>query len=304
MNPLAKYLTYARAPYLTASALPALVGTAAAWHFARAFDLVNFILCMLGMMLIHLAVNLWNDYYDFKQGADQVNENRTQFGGGSGFLLEGASPREFRNYALGSFLIALACGIGLMVRVDGGIGPVFWLIVIGTIGGWGYTAPPLKFAYRGLGEIDIFFNLGLVPAMGSYYVQTGLFSWESAVASLPVGLLMTALLWINQTPDAPADRKAGKRTLVVRLGTARARYVYFILTALGYLSLLLPPLVWGFPKLYLLGLLGLAPSFAACSILWKHHDNPPGMLKGQAMTVISHAIAGLLTSLALFAAPQ
>lgn len=300
MNPLAKYLTYARAPYLTASALPTLVGAAAAWHFARQFDLVNFVLCMLGMMLIHLAVNLWNDYYDFKQGADQVNQNRTQFGGGSGFLLEGASPAEFRTYALGSFVAALACGAGLMIRVDGGIGPVFWLVVIGAIGGWGYTAPPLKFAYRGLGEVDIFLNLGLIPTLGSYYVQTGRFSWEAAVASLPVGFLMTALLWINQTPDAPADRQAGKRTLVVRLGTAKSRYIYFALMAAGFLSVLLPPLLWTFPKLYLLGMAGLIPAVIACSVFWKQHANPPGMLRGQGMTVLSHALAGAFTSLALF----
>jgi 1,4-dihydroxy-2-naphthoate octaprenyltransferase len=282
------------------------VGIAAAYWFDRSFNAVNCLLTLAGIVLVHFAVNLWNDYYDFRQGADQINKNRSMFGGGSGFIVSREAPAHvFRNLALISVLLALACGGLLMWRVDGGIGPVFWFVVAGLFGGYFYTAPPLKFAYRGLGELDIFLNLGPVPVVAAYYVQTGtLDGWMPvAVASLPVGLLMTALLWINQFPDAPSDGEAGKRTLVVRLGTARARWFYYALTTAAYLSVLLPPFLLGFPKLYLLGLLGIVPTLLAVRMLHRHHDDPPALLKGQAMSILAHGTAGFLSSIAFLIVP-
>ncbi len=300
MVTIKQYLAYSRAAYVPASAVPVLLGAAAAWRFGRVFDPLNFALTLAGMVFVHFAVNLFNDYFDFIQGADQINENRSPFGGGSGFIVSGAADKSLIfKLALFSLTVSFLCGLALLVRVDGGVGPIFWLMLAGFIGGVFYTAPPLKFSYRGLGEADIFITLCVLPVVGAYYAQTGALSWTPVVVSLPISFLMTGLLWINQFPDSPSDSLAGKRTLVVRMGTRRARFVYLILIAGAYATVAIPPLLLDFGAWYLMGLTGLGASILACRIIMTRHDQPRGLFPGQAMSVVAHAATGTLCAVGL-----
>lgn len=295
-----EYLAFARAPYVTSSMVPGLLGTALAWQAERAFDFVNFVLTITGLVFIHFGVNLYNDYYDFVLGTDSLNENRSILCGGSDTLVEGkASPHLIFNLAVFSTGMAILCGSALMFRVDGGIGPVFWLMVAGFFGGYFYTAPPLKLAYRGWGEADIFLSLGVLPVLGAYYVQTAQLSWLPVIVALPISFLMTNLLWINQFPDFQSDRQAGKNNLVVRLGTDKARFVYVVIAALAYLSLAVPPFFLGLTRSYLLGMLAALPSAAAVIIVLRHHDKPRNLLPGQALSIIAHGTAGALSAAGL-----
>jgi len=289
-----QYLVFGRAPFLTASVIPAILGTALAYHFDGVFNLINFSLVLFGLVFAHLGVNLANDYYDFEQGADQNNNCRNQFSGGSPHLGEGREkPKLFKHLFWGSFAVAALCGLLLVIRVDQGIGPVFWLMLAGFIGGYYYTAPPLKFAYRGWGELFILLNFGVLPLLGTYYVQTHTLSIVPIIAGIPVGFLITNVLWINQFPDYHSDKESGKATLVVRMGTAKARFLYLAFLASAALFILLGPTLFDFPMFYLVGILTLIPAVVAGRILFRYHQDPPNLLKGQALTIMAHFATGV-----------
>lgn len=296
---LKSYLVYARAPFVTASVVPVFLGTSLAWRGSHSFDGVSFTLTLAGMVFAHFGMNLFNDYYDFRQGADLNNRFRNRFSGGSPHLVDGReTPERIRSLAVLSLFVALCCGVALSVRVDRGLGPVLWLMIAGAFGGYCYTAPPLKFVYRGWGELFIFMNFGVLPVLGAYYVQSGSLSWIPPIVSMPVAFLVTNILYINQFPDHPSDRDAGKRTLVVRLGTRRARYLYLVFWLLSLLFIGVPILSMDFPVLYVAAMLGVLPAIPATVVLFRYHDNPSRLLTAQALTIIAHMATGSLLVLA------
>ncbi len=290
-----QFLVYARAPFTYASLLPMLTGAAFAWRSGLDFNWLNFALTLVGMLFVHFAVNLYNDYFDFVNGVDQTNSFRGKFNGGSGALLgPDVTPRMMAQMATACLLIGIACGIWLMVRVDGGFGPVFVLIIAGIILGVFYTAPPLKLAYRGLGEVAIFFGLGVLPIFGTYYVITGDMSWTPVIGSMPVSLGITWVLWVNEFPDSEGDRAAGKRNLVVRLGTSAARYVYAAFVAACVVFILMSPVLLDMSPFLYLGLLGIIPAFIAMRIIFEHHSHPDKLVRAQAFSIQSHMATALL----------
>ncbi|MBN1653442.1 MAG: 1,4-dihydroxy-2-naphthoate octaprenyltransferase [Deltaproteobacteria bacterium] len=298
MVSLKRYLILARSPFLTASIIPVLLGTALAYRATRTFQPLDFFLVLFGMVFAHLGVNLANDYYDYRQGADQRNRFRNNFSGGSTFLVDGEeTPGRYRNLMWLSFILAASCGLILMVRIDDGIGPILWFAIAGFISGYFYTAPPLKFVYRGFGELFILLGFGILPLIGTYYVHTGSITWEPLVAGTAVGLLTTNILYINQFPDFESDRDAGKSTLVVRLGTQRARFLYLVFLAGAALFIILGPVLFEYPLFYLLGLVALVPSIIAGLVLYRYHQDPPKLLKGQALTIITQLATGVVLTI-------
>lgn len=298
MVSLKQYLVFARAPFLTASIVPVVLGTALAYRTTGIFNLLDFLLVLFGMVFAHLGVNLANDYYDYLQGADQNNRFRNDFSGGSSFLVDGAEkPGRFKSLLWISFALAAICGLALMIRVDNGIGPVFWFALAGFISGFFYTAPPLKFVYRGFGELFILLGFGILPLIGTYYVLTGSITWEPLVAGTVVGLLTTNILYINQFPDYQSDREAGKATLVVRLGTERARVLYLVFLAGAAIFIVLGPVLFAYPLFYLLGLIALFPALIASRVLYQYHKDPPNLFKGQALTIITQLLTGVVLTI-------
>jgi 1,4-dihydroxy-2-naphthoate octaprenyltransferase len=171
-------------------------------------------------LALQVATNYANDYSDGVRGTDsgerRVGPVRLV---GSGLKAPGAVKRA----ALLSFLVAGAAGLALAVAV----GPE--LLVVGAAAiaaGWFYTGGPRPYGYLGLGEVFVFVFFGVVATAGSAYVQEESLSWLALGASVPVGLLATALLVVNNLRDIPGDSASGKRTLAVRLGDARTRWLY------------------------------------------------------------------------------
>lgn len=278
--------------------MPALVGAAAAWGLAREFNGPDFALTLAGLVSAHLGINLFNDYHDFLQGADGANPNRNPFSGGGPALIERRiAPPKLWVMAATSLAAAAACGVVLMIRVDGGIGPVFWLMLVGGATGYFYTAPPVKLVYRGWGEAFIFLDFGVLPVLGAYYVLTGGFSWGAALASIPVAALVTNILWINQFPDAASDAAAGKETLVVRLGVSASRWVYGGLLVVAAGAIIVAPVVTRVPGAVRIALPGLAPGAAALGILIRRYADPPRLIKAQALTIMAQLATGLLLSI-------
>jgi len=304
MSAIRRYLVYARAPFATASFLPVLLGTALAWRVTQVFSPIDFALNLAGVVLAHLGINLSNDYFDFRQGADQHNPHRNPFSGGSPHLVDGSErPDHIRNLAWGTLGVACACGVALAVRVDRGLGPIVWLMLAGFVGGYFYTAPPLKFAYRGWGELFILLNFGFLSVLGSFYVQSNVLAWSPLIVSIPLGLLIVNVLWINQFPDFESDRDSGKHTLVVRLHPRWARFVYAALLAVVGAVLLAMPACLAVSRWVYLAFLGALPAGIAAWTLFRHYDNPPKLRTAQALTILAHLLSGLLMTLGILLGP-
>ena len=242
MSGLRIWVMAARVRTLPAAVAPVLVGTALAIHDGD-FDPIAFACALLGALFIQVGTNLSNDYSDARRGADtedRLGPVRVTAGG----LVP---PRQVLVATYVSFGLAVLCGVYLIAVA----GPVLLLIGAASIlAGVLYTGGPRPYGYEGLGELFVFLFFGVVAVSGSYFAQTEQLEWEALVLSVPVGLLASAILVVNNVRDLETDRRAGKRTLAVRLGRDKARVGYALLV---YLAFLTAPLAW------LLGGTGLSP---------------------------------------------
>ena len=209
-----------RLPFLTATIIPVVLGILiAASH--GAFDLVAAALTVIGAAFVQLGLNVANDVFDTVQGADDANVTPTKFSGGSRVIQYGlVSLRQMAGLA--TLFYVLAGVIGLVLLATYGSTALLVIGVVGFVVSIGYTAPPLKFVYRGLGEVAVALGFGPMMLLGAYVVQTrGALSWEPFVASIPVALLVALILYVNEIPDRRGDARVGKRTLPVRFSRER-----------------------------------------------------------------------------------
>ena len=227
------WLMAARPRTLPAAVAPVLVGTALAGQ-AGVFHPLTFIATLVGAVFIQVGTNLSNDYSDARRGADtedRLGPVRVTAGG----LVP---PRQVLMATWVSFGVAVLVGIYL-VAVAG------WeLLLVGgasILAGVLYTGGPRPYGYEGLGELFVFAFFGIVAVTGSYFVQAKELPWEAFVLAVPVGLLAAAILMVNNIRDLETDRRAGKRTLAVRLGRHRARRLYALMV---YVAFFLAPLPW------------------------------------------------------------
>jgi len=282
-----------RAPFFTGSALPVGLGAAAAWYHAGQFHLGLFALTLIGAVLIHAGANIANDYYDHLSGADDINPNfHTPFYGGSRMIQQGLmTPRA-------TLISGLAClGLGAIIGIALAAlrgWPVLAIGAAGALVAFFYTAPPIKLSYRGLGEVAVALSFGVLMVAGAEYVQVRQISAVGLAASVPVALLILLVLYVNQFPDAPADAQAGKRHLVVRLGTARARFGVPLLFAGTYASILLAVAYGLAPGWCLIALLTVPLGAGASAVDLKYHDRPKRLVAASALTIAAHALTTLL----------
>src|SRR3989442_479703 len=214
-----------RAPFLVASLIPGLVGALAARQAGYRINLGLLGLSLLGLVCIHLGTNMSNDAWDYRSGTDLQVRHLNPFAGGGRVLFRGVLNLRTHLAVAVAFLL-LGSLIGLYLVSVVGL-PLLWLGLLGVAVAYFYVAPPLRLAHRGVGEIAVGIAFGPVTVLGVYYVLTRAIDPPAVVLSLSLGLLVSGILWINEIPDIPADAAVGKRTLVVRLGVARAT------TALG-----------------------------------------------------------------------
>jgi 1,4-dihydroxy-2-naphthoate octaprenyltransferase len=224
----------ARVRTLPAAVAPVLVGTALAVAETDHLRVGAFVAALLGAIFIQVGTNLSNDYSDARRGADtedRLGPVRVTAGG----LVP---PRQVLIATYVSFGLAVLCGIYL-VAVAG------WVILLigaaSILAGVLYTGGPRPYGYEGLGELFVFLFFGVVAVTGSHYAQTEDLTWEAFALAVPVGLLASAILVVNNVRDLETDRRAGKRTLAVRLGRDRARSLYAVMV---YGAFLTAPVPW------------------------------------------------------------
>jgi 1,4-dihydroxy-2-naphthoate octaprenyltransferase len=214
-----------RPPFLIASVTPVLIGTAWAGAAFHRFDGLNFGLALGAMLLAHAAANVYNDVGDDMTGADPGNEERIYpYTGGSRFIQSGLLSRaQMTRLAIG--LAAAALLIGALLAALRGPG----VIGLGCAGlglGFLYSLPGVQLSARGLGEATVAIGFGALPVLGSIWLQTGNVDLGGLLLCLPVSAWAAAILVINEVPDIEPDRRAQKRTLVVRWGVGGARRLY------------------------------------------------------------------------------
>ena len=227
VSPLRIWLMAARPRTLPAAVAPVLVGTALAGYLG-VFHPLRFVAALLGAVFIQVGTNLSNDYSDARRGADtedRLGPVRVTAGG----LVP---PRRVLAATYVTFGLAVLAGVYLIVVAG-------WeLVLVGAasiLAGVLYTGGPRPYGYEGLGEVFVFLFFGIVAVAGSFFVQVRHLDWEAFALAVPVGLLAAAILLVNNVRDVDTDRRAGKRTLAVRLGRERARLLFAAVVYLAYL---------------------------------------------------------------------
>ncbi|MBI1294675.1 1,4-dihydroxy-2-naphthoate polyprenyltransferase [bacterium] len=238
------WILAARPKTLPAALTPVLVGTALALHDG-VFALLPALAAALGALLLQIGSNFANDYFDFFKGADTPERLGPPRVTAMGLI----SPSTLRWGMVVVFGLAVLVGVYLLTV---GGWPIVAIGVASILAALLYTGGPFPFGYYGLGDIFVFIFFGLVAVCGTYYVQALTLTWPVVVAAVPPGLLVTAILVVNNLRDIETDRRAGKRTLAVLLGKERTQMEYVLLLALAYALLLLLWFGFGFHWLVLL----------------------------------------------------
>jgi 1,4-dihydroxy-2-naphthoate octaprenyltransferase len=282
-----------RVPFLTATIVPILLaGLIARSHGASNWWL--WLLCLIGGAAIHLGLNVLNDVADTTSGADTANVNPTMFSGGSRMIQYGlVSLNAMRAASAG--LYAVGIGIGLFLVATRGI-ELLWIGLAGVFLSVAYTAPPFRLVYRGVGEICVALGFGPIMVLGTYFVITQQLSFEAFYASLPVAILIMLVLYVNQVPDRPADAKAGKNTIVVRLSKEKIVAGYDLSMVATYVLIVVGAVAGIMPIWTLLGLVTIPLAFKVHKGLASHYEHPYELMAAMGTNIMVHLATGLLLS--------
>jgi len=287
------WLMAARPRTLPTGAAPVLVGTALA-RTGGEFHALRFVAALLGALLIQVGANLSNDYSDARRGADtedRLGPVRVTAGG----LVP---PRQVLVATYVAFGFAVLCGVYLVATAG-------WeLLLIGIasiLAGVLYTGGPRPYGYEGLGEVFVFLFFGVAAVAGSYYVQVEQWDWEAFALAVPVGLLAAAVLIVNNVRDMETDRRAGKKTLAVRLGRDRTRVFYAVVVLGAFATVLIPWIAGSLDAWVLLSWLVLPIGLRLVKTIREHTDGPTlnRALAGTAMMELLFCVllaAGILAS--------
>lgn len=258
------WLMAIRPATLPAAVAPVVVGTAmAGWQ--SAMRPVAAIAALVGAVLIQIATNLANDYFDARRGTDtddRIGPTRVVHAG----ILEASAVWRATLGVLG-----VATIVGAYLVWVGGL-PILLLGLLSLGCAVAYTGGPFPLAYHGLGDVFVLVFFGLAAVGGTFWVQALEWRWDLLLAGAGVGALTTAILVVNNLRDIETDRRAGKRTLAVRIGRTWTAGEY---VALVVLAALVPPLgvVWaGWPAWTLLALPGMGPAVRSIDAMVNHHD--------------------------------
>jgi 1,4-dihydroxy-2-naphthoate octaprenyltransferase len=231
--------------------------------------------------LAHISVNVLNDYFDYRSRLD-FHTQRTPFSGGSGILTAGLlEPTKVYILGVSSLFVAALIGVYFVAVRGWGLLPI---LLIGGLTAYFYT--PL-FSRWQIGELLAGLGLGTLVVLGAYFVQTGGYSWEALVVALPPGFLTANLLLLNEFPDLEADRKVGRRNLVMALGTKKASWLYAALVAATYLCIILGVAFRLMPLPVLVGLLTLPVASKAVQGALQHHDDAPKLIPALGANVMT-----------------
>lgn len=241
---LKAWVQASRPPFFIATLIPLTAGAVVAGR-KGSFNVLPFALILFASFLVHFATNIANDYFDHVQGTDAGDSI-----GGSRVLQQGKiTLPELRNMIILLCTVASVIGLGLTLAYK--IWAILPLMAIAAFSSIFYVAPPIRYGYRGLGEVFVGINMGPVMVLGCSWVLLGCVDWTALPVSIPIGLMVSHILYYQSIPDIDTDEQAGKRTLAVRLGKKKALaglWVYWIIIYVSIVALIIngyvSPLAW------------------------------------------------------------
>ena len=233
MNNYQKWFLASRPWSFTMTIISVSVGSALAFMDGD-FSWPLYLFTLVGMMVMHAATNLINDYYDFLSGVDHLEVSTAQYRPHP--VLEGLlEPRQVRNAAW--ILYGIAAFIGLCLSATRG-----WTILLigfmGFVASFTYTAPPFKYKYRAMGELGVLLMWGPLMVEGAYFVQRQLFSTRAFWVSLPFGILVALVLLANNIRDIKHDRAKGIYTLPIVIGGRNGLVLYLSMIVIAYMCVI------------------------------------------------------------------
>lgn len=282
-----------RAPFLSSIIAPLLAGILLSYSINGSLNLIGVILVIIIGLGLHIATNVYNDIYDTIQGTDKVNVHRNESSGGSGVLQDFPElmPKMFF-LARASLIVALVGTAALTFFIEKELWPVLWgLYLLSAFFSKYYTAPPVKLAYRGLGEVSVWFAFGPMAILIAAVSQNIGFHTQVLLLMPATGLSTLSILLVGQLIDVDADKKGGKHGVASRLGTRATSVIYLFvqlaLVANVVLFVTFPGSSWPL-------LLALIPYLLffpkAVSIILKHHNEEDKLKKGAKLTVLTHVV--------------
>jgi 1,4-dihydroxy-2-naphthoate polyprenyltransferase len=287
------WLKQSRADFLILSVALCLIGGGAAWY-EGSFGVVNFILTIIGVIAAHASVNLFNEYSDWQTGIDS-HTPKTPFSGGTKNLQNGLlKPSQVENAAY--LTLGVACTIGIYLGLDTGW-PVFVMMAIGGFAIVFYTNFLARFM---LGEITSGIALGSLVVIGSYFVQVQEINSFIIWASIAPGILTMQLLFLNEFPDAEADKAGGRRHIVVIFGKKVSSVIYSVLMAAVFIIIAFGSVTGIFPVTTYLALLALPLAFITSYKALKFHSDNQKLVAVQGLNVATVLITDFLLAIAFF----
>jgi len=285
------WLLAARPKTLAAAAAPVLIGAGLAAFHDR-FRALPALAALAGALLIQIATNLANDYYDFVRGTDtaeRVGPTRVTQAG----LIEPAAVKRGMLVVMG-----VAALVGLYLVAVGGW-PILAIGLVSLVCAVAYTGGPFPLAYHGLGDVFVLVFFGLVAVGGTYWVQARALPPDALLAGLGVGALSTAILVANNLRDVATDARAGKRTLAVRIGPTATAVEYTLLVAVAAMVPLAGILIHGWPvPAVVAGALAAAGCVRPLVTVWRHRS-PQELIPALGQTARAVALYGIALAAAL-----
>ncbi len=284
-----------RGPFLALSVVLVFLGTAVG-AYEGAFDFVRALLALIGLVLLHISVNVFNEYSDYHSGID-FDTSPTPFSGGSGMLVQGRiAPSEAFAVAVGTLAVAVIIGAVFVWLTNLWLVP---LLLVGALSVLFYTTFLAKIA---LGEFFAGLGLGLLPILGCAFVQTGHYSLTACAAGIPSGILTFNLLLINEFPDLDADLKGGRRNLLIVCGPEAAGKIYTSLLAFAYVWIVAAVVLGILPVFCLAALLTLPIAYRPMVWAWQDIHNKQTMVPALAANVMTNLICHALLGAGFVAA--
>lgn len=278
-----------RLHYVPTSIFPAMLGSITAWVTFREFNFWYFILVMIGVAVHHMGLNMIDDVFDYLHAVDRVPDGeRNPYTGGSGVLTGGLLTA---GQVLSAAILCYLIGIMITIYLTFVVGwPILLFAGLGIFSSVFYTMPPIRYGYRGLGELSLLINFGPVLCLGAFYVQTGSIGWQPSIISLVPGFLMWSMIVINEIPDYEEDKKGGKMNLVARFGRKSGILLYLAGLLFAYTTILLSVLFGITPPGILLGLLTLPIAYHSFRMLTENYMDRIRMAPANLATIKVHAL--------------
>jgi 1,4-dihydroxy-2-naphthoate octaprenyltransferase len=278
-----------RPQFLVLPVVLSFLGTSIAWYDGPV-HIGHAILAFVGLLLAHISVNVLNDYFDFKSGVDLATK-QTPFSGGSGILPAALlKPGQVLRFGITTFILATSIGIYFVIASGWLLLP---LLLVGALCIILYTPVILK---RSWPEWSPGLGLGSLPVLGSYFVQTGEYTWPVLIASIPSGILVHNLLFLNEFPDVEADQTAHRKTLPITIGKTKSSLLYGALTIALYLWIIGWVIAGTLPAFTLLALLTLPFAYRAIRGALKYSDMNqlmPAMMNNVLIVLLTQLMMGI-----------